>query len=58
MAAMQALSEWPDLVEDVFQVQTVNTAGIYAIKFYIRGKPWIVTVDDEMMFYINDLYFA
>jgi len=31
MAAMQALSEWPDLVEDVFQVQTVNTAGIYAI---------------------------
>jgi hypothetical protein len=24
---------------------------IYAIKFFFRGKPWLVAVDDEAMFY-------
>jgi hypothetical protein len=31
LAAMQALSEWPDLVKNVFKVDEVNTAGIYAV---------------------------
>ena len=24
--------------------------GLYGIRFYIRGKPWVVTVDDKMLF--------
>lgn len=35
-----------------------NKAGIHAIKFYIRGKPWVVTVDDEFLFYGENLNFA
>jgi len=28
----------------------VNNAGIYGVTFYIRGKPWVVEVDDHMLF--------
>ena len=27
-----------------------NDAGIYGIRFFIRGKPWIVTIDNKMPF--------
>mgnify|MGYP006131350103 CR=1 FL=1 len=27
-----------------------NAAGLYGVTFYIRGKPWIVTVDDNLVF--------
>lgn len=53
MAAMGSISEWVDLSKNVFITDTVNEAGIYAIKFYIRGKPWIITIDDEM--FVNDI---
>jgi len=26
-----------------------NDNGIYAIKFFVRGKPWIVVIDDIMV---------
>lgn len=53
MAAMGSIAEWYDLSKQVFITNTKNDAGIYAIKFYIRGKPWIVTIDDEML--VNDV---
>jgi hypothetical protein len=28
-----------------------NPAGLYGVTFYIRGKPWVVTVDDNLLFY-------
>ena len=28
----------------------INKDGIYKIKLYIRGKPWLVEIDDEMLF--------
>ena len=46
LASMAALTEFPDLAKSVFLTQTINNSGIYAIRFFIRGKPWIVTVDD------------
>lgn len=46
---MNALSEFDDILKGVFLTQEKNDAGIYAVKLYIRGKPWIVTVDDEFM---------
>ena len=55
---MNALSEFDDLLKNVFLTQEKNNAGIYAVKLYVRGKPWIITVDDEMMFYEQQPYFA
>ena len=41
----------PELVKDLFLTGTKNNAaGLYAVTFYIRGKPWIVTVDDFLLF--------
>jgi hypothetical protein len=50
-AAFSALAEFPDKARAIFLTQELNDEGIYAIKFYIRGKPWIVTVDDEVLMY-------
>lgn len=49
-ASMGAIAEFPDLVKNVFITKEKNEAGIYAFRFYIRGKPWIVTVDDYFLF--------
>ena len=53
MAAMGAIAEFYDFSKKVFLTDQVNDVGIYAIKFYIRGKPWVVTIDDEM--FVNDI---
>ena len=53
MAAMGSIAEFYDISKQVFLTKTVNDVGIYAIRFYIRGKPWIVTIDDEML--VNDI---
>jgi hypothetical protein len=26
-------------------------AGIIGVQFYIRGKPWVVTIDDKLFWY-------
>jgi hypothetical protein len=38
----------------MFLETETNDEGIYNVRFYIRGKPWIVTVDDYMLFSEND----
>ena len=48
---MASLTEYPDIAKSVFLTQERNDVGIYAVRFYIRGKPWIVTVDDYVMMY-------
>ena len=48
---MAAMSEYPELAKSIFLTQEKNDVGIYAVKFYIRGKPWVVTVDDNVMMY-------
>ena len=59
MAAMGAMAEYPDVAKKTFETQTINSAGIYAIRFYIRGKPWLVTIDDSLYADSDDkLYFA
>ena len=55
MSSMGGLVEFQDLVRAIFtdldgEVQNSNTEGIYNVRFYIRGKPWVVTVDDFMLF--------
>ena len=58
MAAMGVVGQYPEMLEDMFLVKEVNQKGIYAVRFYIRGKPWVVTVDDEFLFYYGHLRFA
>lgn len=56
---MGSLAEFPDMVKATFINEAKNDEGIYNVKFYIRGKPWVVTVDDSMLFYgDSSLYFA
>ena len=55
---MAAMSEYPELAKNIFLTQEKNDVGIYAVKFYIRGKPWVVTVDDDVMMYSNAPNFA
>lgn len=52
---MNALSEFDDILKDVFLTQEKNDSGIYAVKLFIRGKPWIITVDDEFMLLDGEL---
>jgi len=52
---MSALAEFPDLVEDVFILgDELNDNGIYGLKFFVRGKPWVVSVDD--LFFVDTYY--
>jgi len=47
---MGAIAEFPELVTDMFvSGNSISEKGIYNIKFYIRGKPWVVTIDDYML---------
>jgi hypothetical protein len=50
MASLGCLGEFPDKVKSLFLTQEKNSANAIAIKFYIRGKPWVVTVDEKMLF--------
>ena len=52
-SALGAVAEFPAVVKNIFLTQEKNDAGIYAFKFYIRGKPWVVTVDDYFLFTNN-----
>ena len=47
---MATVAEFPELIEDLFITKEKNDAGIYKLRFFIRGKPWVVSVDDEMLF--------
>jgi len=52
-AGLGALAEFPELLDNIF-LNDINDSGIYALKFYIRGKPWIITVDDETIHVADD----
>mmetsp|Transcript_214 Transcript_214/g.380 ORF Transcript_214/g.380 Transcript_214/m.380 type:complete len:206 (+) Transcript_214:213-830(+) len=50
MSAMGGVGEFPQLIKDAFVTDSFNDAGIIEMKLYIRGKPWLVTIDDEFLF--------
>lgn len=58
MQAMGCIGEFPELVRNVFLTETKNAAGIHGIQFYIRGKPWHVSIDDKLTYYYSRLEFA
>jgi len=61
-SALGAIAEFPELVQSMFLTTTKNDVGIYAVRFFIRGKPWVVTVDDDLFYSTPggdpSLYFA
>lgn len=57
-ASMASLAEFPDLVKATFLNEDTNSDGIYNVRFYIRGKPWIVAIDDYLLFHNGGLLFS
>ena len=45
------IAEYPSLVRKLFLTQNKNKAGIFALRVFIRGKPHVISVDDNIMFY-------
>lgn len=46
MASLASIGEFPSMVRNTYVTQTKNTAGILAVNFYIRGKPWTISIDE------------
>jgi hypothetical protein len=34
----------------MFVTQEKNVAGIHGLRFFIRGKPWVIDIDDSLLF--------
>ncbi len=50
MATLSAIAEWPSLVRKVFLTQNKNKAGIFALRVFVRGKPYVISVDYNIIF--------
>ena len=48
-AGLSAIGEYPSLVRSVFLTQNKNKAGIFALRVFLRGKPHVISVDDNIM---------
>jgi len=46
---MSTCAEYPSLIKNALLTQTKNSASIYAVNFYIRGRPWTIAVDDYLL---------
>ena len=56
ISAISTAAEWPKLITDMFVTGTDMSgpnAGIIGVKFFIRGKPWVVTIDDKLYWYTS-----
>jgi hypothetical protein len=60
VAAMSAIAKYPEIMESLFMTKEFNSKGIYAVRLYVRGKPWLITVDDRFLFHtkLDNLRFA
>ena len=48
-AALAEVARQPEIIrDDIFQTQTISDT--YTIRVFIRGRPWLITVDDEFLF--------
>jgi hypothetical protein len=46
---MSSIAVDKDKIKKVFITKEVNKAGIYTLKLMIRGRPWVLTVDDTVI---------
>jgi hypothetical protein len=49
MASLAGIAEFPFLLKSAILTHSKNNASVYAVRFYIRGKPWIIAVDDYLL---------
>ena len=54
LSSLGIVAEHENVTKSLFVNTDINSAGIYGVKFYIRGKPWIVTVDEDFWFWYDD----
>lgn len=47
---MTAVADRPSLLKQMFLTPEKNAAGIHGLRFYIRGKPWVVDIDDSILY--------
>ena len=50
VAAIASLAKYPNRIKNLFVTKEKNDAGIHAVKLYIRGKPWVVSIDDYILY--------
>ena len=53
IASLASVGEYPGFIQNAFINKEKNKEGIYLIRFYIRGKPWVVSIDDNILVYKN-----
>lgn len=46
MASLASIGEFPNMVRNTYVTQSKNAAGIIGVNFYIRGKPWTISIDE------------
>ena len=49
-AVLAELARQPSIIKDEVFV-TKEISDTYTVKFYIRGRPWLITVDDEFLYH-------
>jgi hypothetical protein len=56
VSSIAAAAEYPSLITDAFLTGTDDSPiGLYGLRFYIRGHPWVVTTDSKFIFSGNSL---
>lgn len=50
LSAISSLAEYPERIERMFQIKSLNDAGIYAVTMYITGEKKTIVVDDYFPF--------
>lgn len=46
------------MLKKVVVYNSNNAAGIYGFRFFIRGKPWDVVIDDQLYFSSGNIVFS
>lgn len=46
---MAAVAAQPENIKSLFQEESTNVHGAYTIKLFVRGKPWLVQIDDFVL---------
>lgn len=47
--SVSGVAEFPQLIRNLFLTTSFNDAGIIGVQFFIRGKPWVVTIDEQFL---------
>ena len=51
VSSLASAAEFPSLITDAFVTGTDDSPiGLYGLRFYIRGRPWVVTTDSKFIF--------